>query len=77
MRLCIESLESIEEKWRPTRRIDYTNIFRISAKNNTNVDELCLTIREIIDQEDELKRFKKQTKKSNESDDDDTDYVPV
>ena len=45
-----ESLENIEEYWRPNKRVKLEGIFHVSLKDNTNVDKLCLKIRSTIDQ---------------------------
>lgn len=77
----LDSLEMIEEKWRPANRIQFQNIFHISAKTNLNVDSLCNVMRDLIDELDDVKRNvqKRETArriKSN-SDDDGVDFGPV
>lgn len=47
------SLKNIEPDWIPEKRIDFSQVFEISAKTNLNVQELCLELRELIDKLDE------------------------
>ena len=67
-------MERIEDYWRPTKRINYSNIYRISAKTNMNVEELCLDLRDLIDDIEESKR-KKVPHKSDSEDDDENNLV--
>lgn len=48
-----ESIEQIEDYWKPTERIQFESIYNISAKTNLNVEDLCLEFRELIDELDD------------------------
>lgn len=72
-----ESLEKMDECWRPTKRINYLHVYRISAKENSNVEELCLTIRDVIDDLDDRKRRKSKSLDENKQKNDEDEMVPV
>lgn len=48
----LESIESLEEGWRPIERVKFDKIIKLSAKENTNADELCAEVRDLIDRID-------------------------
>ncbi len=52
------SVKAIEAGWLPERKAEFKRVFNISAKNNSNVEDLCMTIRELIDTLDEKDRNK-------------------
>ncbi|CAF0727115.1 unnamed protein product [Brachionus calyciflorus] len=56
------SIQKIEEYWRPIEKINFESIFKISAKTNMNIEEVCLEFRELIDELDERNRLKSDKK---------------
>lgn len=55
-------MQTIEEYWHPLERVDFKNVFKVSAKTNMNIEELCLEFRELIDElEDKSKSNKTNT----------------
>jgi len=54
------SVKAIEAGWRPEAKAHFRQVFNISAKTNSNVEELCMTIRELIDVLDDKHRAKSE-----------------
>ncbi len=68
MNFILESIENIEEYWRPIEKVKFEKIIKISAKTNVNVDELCAELREQIDILDDKMRSTKSIDKNRPSD---------
>ena len=43
-------MKKIDEFWRPAQPVKFEQIVEISAKDNQNVDELCMVLRDMIDE---------------------------
>ena len=50
------TIKQFDPIWIPEERVKFEKILNISAKTNLNVEELCLGIREILDQQDDKAR---------------------
>jgi hypothetical protein len=55
-----KAINNIEEYWRPKERLQFNKIIDISAKNNQNVEKLCLELRDMIDKVDDKQKSKEK-----------------
>ena len=58
----LASIQSIDSKWRPNKRVNFSKIIKISAKANINIDLLCSELRLIIENDYENNRNKNRIK---------------
>lgn len=55
LKFILESIEIIEEEWRPKQKLDLDDIIPISAITGHGTDHLKKTLRQLIDYHTELK----------------------